>query len=80
MQNNGDLSIEIEGHTDNVGSQEHNLTLSENRAKEVYSFLVDKGIAATRMTYKGFGDSKPIASNDSETGRAENRRTAFRIK
>lgn len=80
MQNNGDLSIEIEGHTDNVGSQEHNLTLSENRAKEVYSFLVDKGIAANRMTYKGFGDSKPIASNDSETGRAENRRTAFRIK
>jgi outer membrane protein OmpA-like peptidoglycan-associated protein len=80
MKNNIDLNIEIEGHTDNVGSQEHNLTLSENRAKEVYSFLVDKGIAANRMTYKGFGDSKPIASNDSETGRAENRRTAFRIK
>ena len=80
MQNNKDLSIEIEGHTDNIGSQEHNLKLSENRAKEVFTFLVNKGIASNRMSYKGFGDENPIASNDTEEGRAENRRTAFRIK
>ena len=80
MQNNIDLSIEIEGHTDNIGSQEHNLKLSENRAKEVYTYLVDKGISANRMSYKGFGDSTPISSNETEKGRAENRRTAFRIK
>ncbi len=80
MTNNALLEIEIEGHTDNVGSTIHNLTLSENRAKAVYNFLVENGIDAKRMSYQGFGASQPIASNETEEGRAENRRTAFRIK
>jgi outer membrane protein OmpA-like peptidoglycan-associated protein len=80
MQNNKDLSIEIEGHTDNVGAETHNTMLSTNRAKAVYDFLVDNGIDANRMTYKGFGASQPIATNYTEKGRATNRRTAFSVK
>ena len=80
MQNNKLLKVEIEGHTDNIGSESHNIKLSENRAKAVYDFLVDNDIEASRMTYKGFGASQPIATNDTEKGRATNRRTAFRVK
>lgn len=80
MNNNATLSVEIEGHTDNIGSKQHNIILSENRAKAVYSYLIDNGIEASRISYKGFGDAQPIASNNNEIGRAENRRTAFRIK
>jgi len=80
MKNNAFINVEIEGHTDNIGSATHNITLSENRAKAVYDFLVDNGIDANRMSYKGFGANQPLATNDSEAGRAENRRTAFRIK
>jgi outer membrane protein OmpA-like peptidoglycan-associated protein/Tol biopolymer transport system component len=80
MRNNAMLKVEIEGHTDNVGTETHNTMLSTNRAKAVYDFLVDNGIDANRMTYKGFGASQPIATNDTEKGRATNRRTAFRVK
>lgn len=80
MRNNAMLKVEVEGHTDNVGSETHNTMLSTNRAKAVYDFLVDNGIDANRMTYKGFGASQPIATNDTEKGRATNRRTAFRVK
>ena len=80
MRNNAILKVEIEGHTDNVGTETHNTMLSTNRAKAVYDFLVDNGIDANRMTYKGFGASQPIATNDTEKGRATNRRTAFRVK
>jgi outer membrane protein OmpA-like peptidoglycan-associated protein len=76
---NKTLFIEIEGHTDNVGSQELNQILSESRAKEVYMYLIDKGIDENRMKYKGFGFSKPISSNDTPEGRALNRRTEFII-
>lgn len=76
---NPDLKIAIEGHTDNAGSVSHNLNLSNNRAKAVYQFLIMKGIEADRLEYKGYGESKPIESNDTEQGRAKNRRTAFRV-
>ena len=80
MNNNPILEVEIEGHTDNVGSESHNLKLSENRAKAVYDFLVKNGVDAKRMTFKGFGASQPITKNDTEQGRAANRRTAFRLR
>ncbi|GAB4283077.1 MAG: hypothetical protein Kow0068_07860 [Marinilabiliales bacterium] len=71
------LKIEIHGHTDNVGTDEYNAKLSENRAKAVYNYLVEKGIQTERMSYKGFGHTKPIASNSTEEGRAKNRRVEF---
>ena len=80
LNSNPIIEIEIEGHTDNQGSKEFNKKLSENRSKSVYDFLIGKGISTDRLSYKGFGDTIPISSNDSEKGRSKNRRTAFRIK
>ncbi len=79
MQKNTTVKIELGGHTDSVGNAKANQVLSDNRAKAVYDYLVDKGIAKDRLTTKGYGDTKPIASNDTEEGRAENRRTEFKI-
>jgi outer membrane protein OmpA-like peptidoglycan-associated protein len=62
-----------------VGSDEFNLILSENRAKAVYNYLVNNGIDANRLQYKGFGKTTPIATNETEEGRAMNRRTEFVI-
>lgn len=73
------LRIEVSGHTDNTGDKKANGILSEQRAKAVVNFLVENGIPASRMTYKGYGDSKPVATNDTEEGRAQNRRTEFSI-
>ena len=74
---NPNLNIQINGHTDNVGSDNDNQTLSTNRAKAVYDFLIKNGITANRLRYKGFGESQPIATNDTEEGRQSNRRTEF---
>ncbi len=71
------IQLEIQGHTDNVGGIEYNLTLSEARAKAVYDALIQRGVEARRLRYRGFGFSRPIASNDTEEGRAKNRRTEF---
>lgn len=79
LRQNRTLIIEIGGHTDNVGSQEYNQKLSESRAKEVYNYLVAHTINEKRMTFSGYGYSIPISSNESEAGRALNRRTEFRI-
>jgi outer membrane protein OmpA-like peptidoglycan-associated protein/tetratricopeptide (TPR) repeat protein len=79
LQDNQAIRIEIAGHTDNMGSSTYNLTLSENRAKSVANYLIKNGIAEDRLTYKGYGDMRPIASNDSEEGKATNRRTEFTI-
>lgn len=79
LTENAAMKIEIRGHTDNVGSDASNQTLSENRAKAVVEYLTSKGIAADRLVYKGFGESTPVASNETEEGRAVNRRVEFRI-
>lgn len=74
-----DIRIEISGHTDNVGSYEYNKQLSENRARSVVEFLVERGIDTDRLVYKGYSFSRPIASNETEEGRQLNRRTEFEI-
>lgn len=79
MKDNPGMTIEFRGHTDNVGDAESNMTLSQNRADNVKSYLVGKGIEANRMTAKGFGQMEPIDSNDTEAGREKNRRTEIRI-
>ncbi len=76
---NPTLSIEVGGHTDNVGSEEYNQVLSENRAKSVADYLLKKGIDISRITWKGYGLTKPIGDNSTEDGRAENRRTEIKI-
>lgn len=76
---NPKVNFEISGHTDNVGSKPYNQTLSEKRAKTVYDYLITAGIPATRLTSKGYGDTKPIADNSTDTGKSQNRRTEFLI-
>ena len=80
MQNNPAVSIEISGHTDNVGNDNDNQILSENRAQAIYNFLIENGIEADRLSYKGYGETQPIDTNDTEEGRANNRRSEFKIK
>ena len=79
LNDNPAVKVEIHGHTDNIGGDEFNLTLSQNRAQSVYNYIVQKGISPGRLDYKGFGLNKPLATNDTETGRARNRRTEFVI-
>jgi OOP family OmpA-OmpF porin len=74
LTKNPELRIAINGYTDNSGAKDHNLTLSENRALTVKNEIVKSGIAADRLTSKGFGQESPIASNDTEDGKAQNRR------
>ncbi len=73
------IKVEIGGHTDNVGTKSYNQSLSENRAKTVFDYLVNHGIEQSRLSYRGYNFSKPIDNNDTEAGRANNRRTEFRI-
>lgn len=74
LAGNPGLNLQIEGHTDNVGSADSNKRLSEQRAKSVVNFLVQKGISPSRLSAAGYGLDKPIADNSSEEGRAKNRR------
>ena len=76
---NPKLKIEIGGHTDNQGKKLDNTTLSNNRAKSVYDYLIANKIEAARLTFKGYADSKPINDNLSEQNRSKNRRTEFKI-
>jgi len=71
--------IEIAGHTDNVGTAESNLKLSQDRANSVRAYLIKKGIAATRVQAKGYGDTQPIANNDTDANKQKNRRTEVRV-
>lgn len=79
LQLNKTIKISIYGHTDNVGLAEKNLELSNQRAKGVYEYLISKGVDNSRLNYKGFGSTKPLVSNNTEAGRAKNRRTEFFI-
>lgn len=79
LKDNPGMRIRIEGHTDNVGRLDDNMKLSDDRANNVMRYLVGKGISASRLSYKGLGPTRPVASNDTPEGRAQNRRTEFVI-
>jgi OOP family OmpA-OmpF porin len=79
MRNNGVLNITVNGHTDNVGSADYNLNLSRTRAQAVYDYLIKSGISSSRLSYRYYGLTRPIAANDTEEGRAVNRRVEFEI-
>jgi outer membrane protein OmpA-like peptidoglycan-associated protein len=79
LTENPSLKVEISGHTDNIGKPEDNLVLSTNRAKAIVDHLVSKGIDRSRLSYKGYGATQPVADNNTETGRAQNRRTTFTV-
>lgn len=74
LKKNPDVTMEIQGHTDNKGPAAYNQRLSERRAQAVKAYMVAAGISADRLTTKGFGLTNPVASNDSESGRSQNRR------
>ena len=74
-----DTNINVYGHTDSKGTDEYNLTLSQKRANSVIDYLVSKGIARTRLNAMGMGEKDPIATNETEAGRAQNRRVEFAI-
>ena len=80
LQNNPQLEVEIQGHTDNTGRPEHNLTLSELRAKSVVEYLVINKIERNRMQFKGFGETRPVATNETAEGKMLNRRTTVKIE
>jgi outer membrane protein OmpA-like peptidoglycan-associated protein len=73
------LRLEVQGHTDNLGSNEYNQKLSEERAAVVRAAIMAGGIEANRLRSRGFGASEPVATNDTEEGRARNRRTQFEV-
>jgi OOP family OmpA-OmpF porin len=73
------MIVEIQGHTDNVGKDEDNLKLSQERADEVRKYLISKGIAANRVTAKGYGPTMPVADNSGDAGKAKNRRTSLKV-
>lgn len=77
LKENPRLNVVLQGHTDNVGNPATNMILSENRAKAVHDYLASNLISKSRLSFKGFGETKPITSNENEEGRAKNRRTVF---
>jgi outer membrane protein OmpA-like peptidoglycan-associated protein/tetratricopeptide (TPR) repeat protein len=79
LKENPTLKIEISGHTDNVGKPADNLTLSNNRAKSVVDYLIRNGISNSRLSARGYGETKPVADNKTDEGRAVNRRTEMKV-
>jgi outer membrane protein OmpA-like peptidoglycan-associated protein len=79
LKQNSSVEIEISGHTDNKGSDEYNANLSQGRSEAVVNYIVSQGIDGYRLTAHGYGEAKPIESNDSDTGRANNRRVEFTV-
>ena len=73
------MSIQIAGHTDNTGEPEANMTLSESRANAVHDYLVSQGISENRLQAAGYGQSRPVDTNDTDEGRKNNRRTELQI-
>jgi OOP family OmpA-OmpF porin len=76
---NPTMKVEIRGHTDSIGSDAFNQTLSEKRAQAVKDYLVSKGVDPNRLTVKGMGEADPVATNDTPEGRAQNRRVEFKV-
>jgi OOP family OmpA-OmpF porin len=74
MNQNPDITVRVEGHTDSIGSEAYNMKLGQQRADSVRDYLVSQGISSSRITTRSFGESVPVASNDTEAGRAQNRR------
>jgi OOP family OmpA-OmpF porin len=73
------LRIELQGHTDSVGGDAYNLALSQRRAESVRDYLIERGVVADRLTARGYGETQPIESNDTEAGRARNRRVVMHV-
>jgi len=80
LREEGGVAVIAEGHTDNIGSDEYNRSLSERRAQAVRDYMVDGGIAPSRISFEGYGESRPVASNDTADGRAQNRRVELKIR
>lgn len=79
LQSRPDVEVELGGHTDGKGTESYNARLSERRARSVRDYLVSKGVAASRMTARGYGESAPVATNDTDDGRELNRRVELRV-
>jgi outer membrane protein OmpA-like peptidoglycan-associated protein len=79
LNDNPTIKIELGSHTDSKGSDDYNMKLSDNRSKSVVDYLIGKGIPAARLTAKGYGETKPMDTNDTDEGRQNNRRTEFKI-
>ncbi len=79
LLSNPSMIVEIAGHTDNIGSAEYNLKLSQRRAEAVRQYLINKGVPPERIYARGYGETQPIADNSTEEGRAKNRRVELRI-
>ena len=77
LERNPKMSVLIEGHTDSIGDADYNMGLSIRRAQAVKDYMVSQGIAKERLSIKGFGESQPLESNETEAGRAQNRRVEF---
>lgn len=80
LKENPDKKVDLEGHTDSIGSEKYNQRLSERRAASVKTYLVTKGIDPARIAARGFGETKPIAENKTKEGRAKNRRVEIKIR
>ncbi|RME15667.1 MAG: hypothetical protein D6799_05755 [Bacteroidetes bacterium] len=79
MQQNANIKVEISGHTDSKGSDDYNMKLSQARAKSVVDYILSKGIEPKRLIAKGYGETQPIDTNDTEEGRQNNRRVEFKV-
>ena len=79
LNENPTIEIEMSAHTDSRGSDEYNFKLSDNRAKSVMEYIISKGISPSRITSQGYGETKPVATNDTDDGRQLNRRVEFKI-
>jgi len=79
LKENPDKRVDLEGHTDSIGTDKYNQGLSERRAASVQAYLTKQGVASSRITTKGFGESKPIADNKTKEGRVKNRRVEIRV-
>jgi outer membrane protein OmpA-like peptidoglycan-associated protein len=80
LKKNEILHVNIQGHTDNVGGDAFNMTLSYRRAVEIYNLLIAKGVKEDRISYEGYGKSRPIATNETEPGKLKNRRVEIEIE